>query len=165
MASIVLFGLASAVTLVSAVATVWSKSPLRSALYLISSLCGVALLFLLLDAPFVGAMQVLVYAGAIMVLFVFVVMLLNLGEGQTRPRTYGLSKILGSLAVFYVSYRVATAAFHMGESLGASKSVDGTVKGVGTLLLSDYLFGFEAISVLLLTAVVGAVVFGMKRLS
>jgi NADH-quinone oxidoreductase subunit J len=158
-----LFVLGGAGAIVTALALVFAKSPLRAALYLIASLCSVALLYVLLEASFVAAMQVLVYAGAIMVLFVFVVMLLNLGPVGGRPVYLSLSKMLGGLAVGYLAYRVASAALVIGS--GAGKPIDGTVKHIGTLLLTDYLFGFEAVSVLLLVAVVGAVVLGMKRLT
>jgi NADH-quinone oxidoreductase subunit J len=149
--------------ILSAVFLVFSRSPLRGALYLIASLCSVALLYVLLEAGFVAAMQVLVYAGAIMVLFVFVIMLLNLDSGGARPAYLSVSKVLGAGAVGYVAFRVGDAALTMGA--GAGKPIDGSVKAIGTLLLTDYLFGFEAISVLLLVAVVGAVVLGMKRLA
>jgi NADH-quinone oxidoreductase subunit J len=157
-----LFVVGAAGALLSALAVVLAHSPLRAALYLIASLCSVALLFILLDAGFVAAMQVLVYAGAIMVLFVFVIMLLNLGTVGGRPAYLSLSKVMGGVAVGYLSWRVGEAALAIGS--GEGKAVDGTVKSIGTLLLTDYLFGFEAISILLLVAVVGAVVLGMKRL-
>jgi NADH-quinone oxidoreductase subunit J len=158
-----LFIFAAAGALSTAVMVVLARSPLRGALYLIASLCSVALLYVLLEAGFVAAMQVLVYAGAIMVLFVFVIMLLNLGPATARPAYLSLSKITGATAVGYLSYRVGDAALAVGS--GAGKPIDGTVKAIGTLLLTDYLFGFEAISLLLLVAVVGAVVLGLKRLA
>src|SRR5262249_1035174 len=122
-----------------------------------------ALLYVLLDAGFVAAMQVLVYAGAIMVLFVFVIMLLNLGSEASRPAYLSVAKVLGSGACVYLGVRVAQdVRVLMGA---AGKPIDGSVAAIGRLLLTDYLFGFEAISVLLLVAVVGAVVLGLKRLN
>jgi NADH-quinone oxidoreductase subunit J len=143
---------------------VLARSALRAAVYLIAALCCSALLYVLLEAPFVAAMQVLVYAGAIMVLFVFVIMMLNLGpEGSGRPAYLSVAKLLGTLAVVAVVYRLVSAALALGG--GPGQPVDGSVKAVGRALLTDYLFGFEALSLLLLVAVVGAVVLGLKRLS
>jgi NADH-quinone oxidoreductase subunit J len=146
-----------------ALCVVLARSPLRSALSLIVALCLQAVLYVMLDAPFVAAMQVLVYAGAIMVLFLFVIMLLNLGPDAVRRPVYlAVSKVLGAAATVYVVARVFTLAL-VGH--GPGKAVDGSVKHIGNLLLSDFLFNFEAISVLLLVSVVGAVVFGLKRLT
>ena len=157
-----LFYIGAAGAVVSALMMVFSRSPLRAALWLIATLCAVALLFVLLDATFVAAMQVLVYAGAIMVLFVFVIMLLNLGpDASVRPAYLSVAKVLGALGAGYFTFRIITSA----SGGGAGKPVDGSVKAVGTLLLTDYLFAFEAISILLLVAVVGAVVLGLKWLT
>jgi len=161
----ILFYLAAAGLLAGALGVVLAKSTLRAAMALIASLCSLALLFVLLEASFVAAMQLLVYAGAIMVLFVFVIMLLNLQPGATPKPTYvSISKALGALGVLYLLFVIAdrSAVLVFGAAGGA---VDGTVKNIGNLLLSKYLFGFEAISLLLLTAVVGAVVLGKKRLA
>jgi NADH-quinone oxidoreductase subunit J len=159
-----LFYFAAIFMLASAMGVVLAKSPLRSALWLIVTLASLALLYVLLDAPFVGAMQVLVYAGAIMVLFVFVIMLLNLQPGpHGRPAYLSIAKVLGSAAALYVLYAVLRGT---GAATGtAGAAVDGSVRSIGRLLLTEYLFGFEAISILLLVAVVGAVVLGMRKLT
>jgi NADH-quinone oxidoreductase subunit J len=157
-----LFYVGAAGAIIAALMMVFSKSPLRGALWLIASLCCVALLFMLLEASFVAAMQVLVYAGAIMVLFVFVIMLLNLGpDASVRPAYVSVAKVLGALGAGYFTFQIIMTT----AGGGAGKPVDGSVKAVGTLLLSDFLFAFEAISVLLLVAVIGAVVLGLKRLT
>ncbi len=163
----IVFGIGAAGLVVSSLAVVLARSPLRAALYLIAGLCSVALLFVSLDASFVAAMQVLVYAGAIMVLFVFVIMLLNLGpEEGAKPAYLSIAKLLGTVAMAYVGYRMAAAAMDLpGPAAQAVDPSFGTVKSIGVLLLTDFLFGFEAISVLLLVAVVGAVVLGLKRLT
>ncbi len=160
-----LFYVGAAIAIGGALGVVLARSPLRGALSLIVSLCGVALLFLVLDASFVAAVQVLVYAGTIMVLFVFVIMLLNLGpDVAARPAYLAISKVLGTLAAAYFAYRIATDVVGIGDPKPTLPGF-GEVKTVGILLLSDYLFAFEAISVLLLIAVVGAVVLGLKRLA
>ena len=158
-----LFWAASAGLLASATGVILARSPLRGALWLIVALCHVALLYLLLDATFLSAMQLLVYAGAIMVLFVFVIMLLNLHDGGQRPPYIAWSKVLGVGAVGYIGWRIATLVASQPGTTG--RPIDGSVKAIGALLLTDYLFAFEAVSVVLLVAVVGAVVLGMRRLT
>ncbi len=160
----ILFYLAAVGLLGSAGAVILSRSPLRSALALIVALAFLALLYVLLDAPFVAAMQVLVYAGAIMVLFIFVIMLLNLQPGGSgRPAYLSIAKGLGTLASVYVFYAILRGSGAVGPTAGAA--VDGSVRNIGRLLLTNYLFGFEAISILLLVAVVGAVVLGLRKLT
>ena len=158
-----LFCLAAAVLLASAVAVIVSKNPLRGALYLVCALCSVALLFVLLDASFLAAMQVLVYAGAIMVLFIFVIMLLNLGDSSRRPNYLSIAKILGSAAMAFLAWRMGSGVLSGPQSVGVA--LDGGVRNIGKILLTDYLFAFESISIVLLVAVVGAVVLGLKRLT
>jgi NADH-quinone oxidoreductase subunit J len=161
---IFVFVIAAAALLVSSGAVILARSPLKSALALICALCFLAVLFVLLDASFVAAMQVLVYAGAILVLFVFVIMLLNLQPGNMRQRYLSVSKVLGGLAALYFSARIAEGAFRYGIPQGVGKPIEATVKVVGQLMMTQYLFAFEAIGVLLLVAIVGPVVLGMKRL-
>jgi NADH-quinone oxidoreductase subunit J len=157
----VLFYVGAVTAIVGALAVVLARTPIRGALWLIFTLCAVALLYVLLDASFVAAMQILVYAGAIMVLFVFVIMLLNLGpEAGARPAYLSVSKVVGVAAAGYFVWRLIHDV-----TGGGSKAIDGSVKNIGQLLMTDYLFAFEAISVLLLVAVVGAVVLGLRRLT
>lgn len=160
----VVFICVAACLLVMAMAVATARNPMHGALALIVALGCLAVLYVLLEAPFVAAMQVLVYAGAIMVLFLFVIMLLNLGpDAMRRPAYLAVSKVLGGVAMVYVTVRVLSMTLTKGGAAG--RVVDGSVRHVGNLLLSDFLFNFEAISVLLLTAVVGAVVLGLKRLT
>jgi len=164
MTEMLVFMLGAGTLVTCSLAVVFAKNPLRSALALICALCASAVLYVMLDASFIAAMQVLVYAGAIMVLIVFVVMLLDLGTQQERsPPQFGLIKLLGVGSIAYVGYRMVSAMQAL--MLGSGVAVDGSVKHIGILLLTDYLFGFEAISVMLLVAVVGAVVLGRKRLT
>ena len=157
----VLFYLGAAVLLVSAVFVISAKSPMRSAMALIVALCAQAFLYVLLDAAFVAAMQILVYAGAIMVLFTFVIMLLNMqAEHQTQRSLLSISRLGGGIGIGYFVWRIISSV-----SQAESKPVDGSVLAIGKLLLTDYLFAFEAISIVLLVAVLGAVVLGIKRLT
>jgi NADH-quinone oxidoreductase subunit J len=150
------------VVLTMALAVVLAHSPLRSALALIVVQCALAGLYVLLHAPFVAAMQVLVYAGAIMVLFLFVIMLLNLGNETLPQMTYlAAGKGLGALSLTCICVTATTLA--LATPLEA-KPVDGSVTHVGAMLLGPYLLAFEATSVLLLTAVLGSIVLNLKRL-
>jgi len=157
-----LFWFCGGLMFLGGVMMVIQRNAVVSAVWLIFSFISAAGIFALLNAPFLAVMQVLVYAGAIMVLFVFVIMLLNLGpDASVRPAYLSVAKVLGALGAGYFTFQVIMSA----SGGDAGKPVDGSVKAVGTLLLSDYLFAFEAISVLLLVAVVGAVVLGLKRLT
>lgn len=152
----------AAVVLTMAVTVVLAKSPLRSALALIVVQCALSGVYVLLHAPFVAAMQVLVYAGAIMVLFLFVIMLLNLGDDVVPQSSYlAVGKGLGAAAL------ACTCATGVALALKhplAAAPINGSVANVGAMLLGPYLFAFEAVSILLLTAVVGSIVLNLKRL-
>ncbi len=163
----VFFYLAAAGLVAAALLVVLSKSPLYSAGFLIVALCMVALHYVLLEASFVAAMQVLVYAGAIVVLFVFVIMLLNLRRGAAaRPGYLSTTKVLGAAGAAYIVFTLGRAVIMSVRADSAAAPAElGTVLGVGKLLLTRYLFAFEAVSVLLLVAVVGAVVLGQRKLS
>lgn len=158
------FAALAAIVLAMALAVVCARSPLRSALALIVVQCALAGVYVLLEAPFVAAMQVLVYAGAIMVLFLFVIMLLNLGN-DTLPQGYlAVAKTAGAACMVGVCITVCLVA--LGHPMASrTASLDGSVAHVGAMLLGPYLFAFEAVSVLLLTAVVGSIVLNLKRLT
>src|SRR5216110_3457910 len=126
----------------SALLCITRKNPVASALWLVVTLFALAALFVILDAQFIAVLQVLVYAGAIMVLFLFVIMLLNLG----RP---GPSDIKGPMGL-------AVATLPPGALLGASQT-QGMVAAVARPLFDAYLVPFEITSVLLLASLVGAV--------
>lgn len=162
MEAVAFYGL-GAVALAMAAAVVFAESPLRSALALIVTQCALAGVYVLLQAPFVAAMQVLVYAGAIMVLFLFVIMLLGITQ-ETLPSTGYLAVVKSAGAAAMVGL-CATAAYAGLGGPAAFAQVDGSIQHVGAMLLGPYLFAFEATSVLLLTAVVGSIVLNLKRLT
>jgi len=158
-----LFVFGSLTAIVSAMSVVTRRNPVHSALSLIVCLLSVALLFLLLGAQFIAALQVIVYAGAIVVLFLFVVMLLEVRD-QTAIFHSALSQRLAALAVVLVIIiqlvLVSVAGvvwFRKEEWLAATRLSFGTAQSVGRELFARYLFQFEVASVLLLVAVVGAV--------
>jgi NADH-quinone oxidoreductase subunit J len=159
-----LFGL---IAIASAVAFVTRRSPVAAALWLVNVMFSLAALYVMLDAQFIGAIQVLVYAGAIMVVFLFVVMLLNLGHASDvtdmRGKKMGLlAGLLGlaMLAEILVLQRQRLPAVHLPVT-GHTEAVR-TV--AGPLFAADgYLLAFEITSVLLLVAIVGAVVLAKRR--
>ena len=157
------FYLFSLIAVASALLFVTRRNPVPAALWLVNVMFALSGLYVMLDAPFVGVIQVLVYAGAIMVVFVFVVMLLNLGKARISDlrsvATRGIAGLvsLSLLAMLLVMFRepmprVAPAAAN-----------DNVVSAIATSLFTDYLVAFEHTSVILLVAVVGAVLLAKKR--
>ncbi len=152
----------------AALGVVLNRNPIRSALSLVVTLFLLAVTFIFLDAYMVAALQVIVYAGAIMVLFLFVIMLLNLQseprEGPVRPRVVGWTAGgLGLVALVVAFWRIGTAGPQTAE--GAIPPADfGTTAALSQRLFTHYLLPFEITSVLLLVAMVGAVVLAKRKL-
>jgi NADH-quinone oxidoreductase subunit J len=156
----IVFWIIAALTILGALSTVTRKNAIAAVMSLVATFFGLAALYAMLSAHFLAVLQVLVYAGAIMTLFVFVVMVLNRDESEPWALSGGvISKLAGVAALVYAMYWI-------GNRLGQIqlRSVEppppefGTVAQVGTILFTDYLFIFEAVSVLLLIAVIAAVV-------
>lgn len=165
-----LFYAVAALVLLGASMVLVLSNPLRAAMALIMSLGGLAVVYLLLHAQFVAVMQLLVYAGAILVLFVFVIMLLNLEDPPTkRGWHWVLGAFVGIGAVSFLlahGLRVQNDGFtKTGKPmLNSIPAVFGTVEQVGEQIMTTFVLPFEMLSVLLLVAVVGAVVISKKRL-
>ncbi|MBN1961953.1 MAG: NADH-quinone oxidoreductase subunit J [Deltaproteobacteria bacterium] len=158
-----LFYFAAATTLVAALLMILTRNPLRATMFLIISLVSLALVYIIVDAGLVAAMQILVYAGAIVVLIIFVIMLLNLQVADNfRPTYFSLTKLFGAVSATYFFY-VIIQNLQNNEAITKS-TINGSVYNIAQLMLTRYLFDFEAISLLLLTAVLGAVVLGLRRL-
>jgi NADH-quinone oxidoreductase subunit J len=160
------FYIIGGLTLLGAVATVTRRNPVVAAMCLVWTLAGSAGIYVLLHATFLAAMQVLVYAGAIMVLFVFVIMSVERPEEEE----VGLGRSLGTKLIGLVALGLLCARLipivRGSEVRTAQQLVPdafGTVTSIGKLLFSNYLFPFEAISILLLVAIVGAVVISRRR--
>lgn len=161
----VLFYTFAIVAVVAAVSMVWQRNPVASAISLVVTLVCQAGLFVLLQAHFAATMQILVYTGAIMVLFVFVIMLLNLQDHELGSPKYapwkffgaGLAALAGVLTAVTLLRSEAAAATPVKESFG-------TIQAVGEQLFSTYLFPFEVISLVLTAAIAGAVILGKKEL-
>lgn len=158
-----LFGLFALTSVIGSLGVVLSRNPVRGALWLVTTLFSVAVLFILLDAHLLAALEVLVYAGAVMVLFLFVIMLLNLREEELGPRRFTLIKFFGVAGMVYTGWLLAVPMWAAGRVPGPAPDTFGTVEGVGRVIFTNYLLPFELTSVLLLAAVVGAVVLAKRK--
>jgi NADH-quinone oxidoreductase subunit J len=168
----ILFFIFAAMCVGGAINLLVQKHPINSALSLIVVMGSLALIYLLLGAEFLAAVQVIVYAGAVMVLFVFVIMLLNAGEEERLSHGSRVAIILGvpaliiglGIAAWFVTHitgldRVAIG----GPEIMNGTDVFGNPQAVGKLLFSTYLLPFEVTSVLLLIAIMGAVVLARRE--
>ena len=170
MVDTIVFVLAALVILSGALGVILARNPVHSALMLIMTLFGVAVVFVAQEAHFLAAVQVIVYAGAIVVLFLFVIMLLGVDQAdsiETEP-IGGQRPAAGVVALASVGLLVLLAVRAVQVSSGA-RSTSSALDGEGTnleklarVLFTDYLFAFEATSALLVIAVVGAVVLARK---
>jgi NADH-quinone oxidoreductase subunit J len=161
---LLIFYFFAAVAVVGGVMMVTRKNAVHSAVYLVLTFVAISAIYLLLGADFLFAVQVLVYAGGIMVLFLFVIMLVNLEE----PRRYSGGKlrlgvttvltllVFGMLALVFVKDAPAGSA-------AVAPAAEGNLQVVGWVLYRDYLLPFEIVSLLLLVAMIGAIVLGRPR--
>jgi len=161
-----LFGILAAIMIVCGIGVIASNSPVRSALNLVLVLFAVAMTYFTLNASFVGAIQIIVYAGAIMVLFIFVIMLLNLGTPEqivNRLKPQNPLSIIGGLVLVGVIASVAASVPTPASSRLLPAHTTGALEIGQSLFTAQWLFPFEAVSILLLIATVGAVVLAMRR--
>jgi NADH-quinone oxidoreductase subunit J len=159
---IAVFLVLAAVTVAGAVSLILQRHPIHSALSLIVVMVALAGLYLLQGAEFVAAVQIIVYAGAIMVLFVFVIMLLNAGE-EERTNVSRLARFVGvPLGVVFL----AEVAFWIGKAtshLGSAPPEAVSTRDLSTLLFREYVFPFELTSFLILIALLGALVLARRE--
>ena len=140
---------------------VWHRNPMGSAIYLVVTMLCLSGLYALLNGAFVAVLQVLIYAGAVMVLMLFVIMLLSTRAESTGPREGSMpvwiaAGVIGLFVVFKVG-----ALFGFGKPPEVAEDF-GTIQGVGSVLFNAYVLPFELISVLLLIAVIGAVILSKR---
>jgi len=163
---LIFLGLGFASVLAS-VLLVTRKNPIHSALFLVMTFLCVAGLYVLLYSQFIAIIQVLVYAGAIVMLIVFVVMLLDLENELRSTLKIVYSKVIGSLLalLFLLAILYSAVAKSPTGKMGSDtpERVTANVKAVGEVLFTQYLFPFEILSVLLVAAIIGAVILSKKR--
>ncbi|MBS1827704.1 MAG: NADH-quinone oxidoreductase subunit J [Acidobacteria bacterium] len=162
----ILFFLFAAIAVACGINLVVQTHPISSALSLIGVMGSLAVLYLLLGAEFLAAAQMIVYAGAIMVLFVFVIMLLNAGS-ETRKSRSTFAKLLGLPALIgflmAISFLIQ-ALLPRSEPVKFGAFTGGTAQAIGKKLFTEYLLPFEVTSVLILIAILGAVVLARKEI-
>jgi NADH-quinone oxidoreductase subunit J len=158
------------VAIVAALLFVTRKSPVAAAMWLVTTMFALAALYIMLDAQFIGAIQVLVYAGAIMVVFLFVIMLLNLGHPSevADARGRGWQLVATAVGIAMLAQIFALTRAHVQPRipegyLARQIEYRGVIAPIAGPLFNEYLLAFEVTSVLLLAAVVGAVVLGRRR--
>ena len=163
-----LFFVFAVLALVGALGMLIARNPVSSALWMVLNLFSIACLYLTLNAQFIGIIQILVYAGAIMVLFLFVIMLLNLGETPRVPAfnwkkgaafLLGVGVLAQLLYVVALSLDIAPTAVVSAEEAAAN----GSAEQIGLVLFTEYAFALQIIAVLLLAATIGAVLLAKKR--
>jgi NADH-quinone oxidoreductase subunit J len=168
-AELVVFVVLAASTIGGALMTITRRNPVTAVMSLVATFFALAGIYATIDAHFVAILQILVYAGAIMVLFIFVVMILNRDEVQLFSFKGILTRAVGVFAVGYISYLGASVVWDqrglktpLGALLRSGTTPPpegyGTVAGVGSSLFREFVFPFEAISVLLLVAIVGGLI-------
>ncbi len=161
-ASTILFYALQFLIIFSALAVVLVPNPIYSALFLVLAMVGISVIFVSLDAIFVAGVQLVVYAGAVMVLFVMVLMLFNLQQEKRAFSKGLLANGIKIVSVLGIGAVLATTIvkLYKGQALVAVAASDVGTKGIkdlASLLFTKYIFGFEAISILLLIVIVGAV--------
>jgi NADH-quinone oxidoreductase subunit J len=163
-----LFYLFGGIALLAAISVVMQRRVFYSALSLILCLCSVAVLYLTLEAPFIAAVQVVVYAGAIMVLFLFVIMLLDpFSAGILRDKKKHLAyvAVLFGMILFALLFPFLKAynAVRAPRNPGFSADSVGSAEHLGRILFKEYLLPFEVTSVLILVAIIGVVIFAKRQ--
>jgi len=172
MLALILFFIFAALCVGGAINLLVQKHPINSALSLIVVMGSLAMIYLLLGAEFVAAVQVIVYAGAVMVLFVFVIMLLNAGEEERLSHGSRVATMLGVPALIIGLGIAAAVVSHLagldsiaigGPTVMNGENVFGNPQAVGQLLFRRYLLPFEVTSIPILVAIMGAVVLARRE--
>ncbi len=164
--TLLFFLILGVLSIASAIVTISSRNPVVSAMALVLHFFMLSGLYLTLQAQFVAVMQILVYAGAIMVLVVFVIMLLNLGDEAKLSEKWNLRKIIAILFAFVLAIQflsIYVTNLPDAAAIPESAALNGTVQSIGTDLFTNYLVQFEAIAVLLLAAIVGAMLLAKRK--
>jgi NADH-quinone oxidoreductase subunit J len=158
------FLLVAALAVASALALILKRNPIHGALFLVVNLACVAVLYLSLGAEFLAAAQIIVYAGAIMVLFVFAIMVLIPGKEETGPDPRRGVRVL-ALPVGVLLFIQLAIIVSGRRDAAIAPAPGGSAESLGRVLFTDYLFPFELTSVLLLAAMIGVLVLARRRAS
>jgi NADH-quinone oxidoreductase subunit J len=160
-----IFYFLSAITLASAFLTIYSKNPIHSAIYLVICMVSIVGHYLMFNAQFLALVQLIVYAGAIMVLFLFTIMLMNLNKEDEvhKPRITRL----GAIVVFIITSIVLVTIFIHSKTIMGDYDTSGedfqSIRKLGQVLLNEYMVPFEFASILLLVAMIGVVLLSKKE--
>jgi len=158
-----LFYIFASLTLASGLLVILSRNPITSAMFLVITIAFLAGLFVLLHAFFLAAVQILVYAGAVMVLFLFVIVLLDLrAEERRRFNAFGIAA--GVIGIASLGYVLVSTIVKGRPGVGASATLEGATIPLGKTLFTNYLLPFEIVSVLLLVAMVGVILLSKRDL-
>jgi NADH-quinone oxidoreductase subunit J len=163
----VLFAVFAVPLVACAAGVIFARSPVYAAMNLVAAFFFMAGIYVLLTAHLIAFMQVLVYAGAVMVLFLFVIMLISLGDEHLFPSRKTTMHVIGTLGAVALFTVIAAAIYKATGNAAPMREITasfGTVKAVGQTLFTDFLLPFEATSLLLLVAIVGAVVVAKERI-
>ena len=155
------------VSIIASLMVITRKNPIHSALFMVLTLLCVAVLYILLYNPFIAIIQILVYAGAIVMLIVFVIMLLDL-ETELRSKlkivySKAIGGLLSVLFLLVLLYAIVSKPLTGQTGTYAPEKMASNVKAVGETLFTTYLFPFEIVSILLVAAIIGAVILSKKR--
>lgn len=163
----IFFYFIAALAIFSAILMVTRRNPVMSVIFLIANFFCLAILYLLLHAQFIAIIQILVYAGAIMVLFLFVIMLLNLKDEQKLTEKVSYKKILALvLAAIILIEIIMVVGVPFGQAqtrMSAEAEMIGTSEFIGKMLFTDFVFPFEVTSVLLLVAMIAVIILAKKK--
>ena len=162
---LIIFYILSAVTLGTALLTIISKNPIHSAIYLVISFFSIAGHYLMFNAQFLAVVHIIVYSGAIMILLLFTIMLMNLNK-EDEPHKSSLSKIAAVISFCLLCF-VMLAVFMKAQPVITEYDISGqdyqSIKVLGQVLLNEYMLPFEFASVLLLVSMIGAVLLSKKE--
>jgi len=150
--------------LLGGIGVIANRNPVASALSLVLSICFLAGLYLLLNAFFLAAIQIIVYAGAVMVLFLFIIMLLDLREEAKRPFRFGSFFVASVVSVLFLVALIRVTDSIKDRYAGIPVGNSDNITAIGNLLFTRYLLPFEVTSILLLVAMIGAILLSKKEL-
>ena len=165
--TVALFYFIACLTIISALFVVLNRNPVYSAVMLVFCFFSLAALYVLLEAYFVAVLEIIVYAGAIMVLFLFVIMLINVGKEIAATSIIVKAKVIPFVLVVLFSLNIILLILWRNEGLHQTNTISsvGSITAIGQALFTKYLLPFEIASLLLLVALIGTVYLAKKRVS